>query len=104
MELSKFTKALQDNDGHENFVRSEWAKISGGLFRERAIWGKNLEDSETKWQLDLTESRGRMRMKMQPNRNLHVYPYLPKQQTTVDTLYSTEVSETFSFPNGVHYS
>ncbi|KAI9289228.1 hypothetical protein BC943DRAFT_300701 [Umbelopsis sp. AD052] len=90
VELSKFTKALQDNDGHENFVRSEWAKISGHLFEERAIWGKNQNDSHTKWQLDLTESRCRMRLKMQPNRNLHVYPYLPKQQTATDILDSTE--------------
>ncbi|CAM0141774.1 unnamed protein product [Umbelopsis sp. WA50703] len=90
VEFSKFTKALQDNDGHENFVRSEWAKTSGTLFGERAIWGKSLGDSDTKWQLDLTESRCRMRQKMQPNRNLHVYPYLPKKQSVAEILDATE--------------
>lgn len=91
VEFSKLTKALQDNDGHENFVRSEWAKTSGTLFGERAIWGKGLGDTDTKWQLDLTESRCRMRQKMQPNRNLHVYPYLPKQQSAAEILDATEV-------------
>ncbi|KAJ2958896.1 hypothetical protein NQZ79_g5615 [Umbelopsis isabellina] len=90
VEFSKLTKALQDNDGHENFVRSEWAKTSGTLFGERAIWGKGLGDADTKWQLDLTESRCRMRQKMQPNRNLHVYPYLPKQQSATEILDATE--------------
>ncbi|RUS14041.1 hypothetical protein BC938DRAFT_477561, partial [Jimgerdemannia flammicorona] len=55
IENSRFTKVLQDNDGQDNFISSEWAKSSADMFRERSIWGRNSALEERKWRLDFTE-------------------------------------------------
>ncbi|KAI8385019.1 uncharacterized protein BYT42DRAFT_493499 [Radiomyces spectabilis] len=79
VEISRFTKALQDNDGHENFIRSEWSRLVTDLTRERALWGYNLQP-DARWQLDYTEGRHRMRKKLQRIINAPTSaPYLPKQ-------------------------
>ncbi|ORZ26124.1 hypothetical protein BCR42DRAFT_315828 [Absidia repens] len=86
VEISRFTKALQDNDGHDNFIQSEWARINGDLTRERAIWGPK-HDSETaaatsKWALDFTEGRFRMRKKIRRICEGPGSVYLPKHTSS----------------------
>lgn len=78
METSRFTKALQDNEGHDYFVRSEWARLSNDLFRERGLWASSR--SENKWRLDYTEGRHRMRKKLQPITDTQAHQYMPKQK------------------------
>ncbi|KAG0176918.1 hypothetical protein DFQ29_005470 [Apophysomyces sp. BC1021] len=82
VEMSRFTKALQDNDGHENFVRSEWARIASNLVRGRALWGPRLGHS--KWRLDYTEGRYRMRKRLQPIEDAPSHQYLPKHTTLTE--------------------
>ncbi|KAF7722919.1 hypothetical protein EC973_002599 [Apophysomyces ossiformis] len=76
VEMSRFIKALQDNDGHENFIRSEWARIAINLVRGRALWGPRLGHS--KWRLDYTEGRYRMRKRLQPIEDAPSKQYMPK--------------------------
>lgn len=77
-EMSKFTKALQDSDGHENFIQSEWTRLSEDLLRERAIWGP-AKAEDLKWRLDYTEGPNRMRKRLQYISNNDYSSYLPKQ-------------------------
>ncbi|KAI9471033.1 MAG: hypothetical protein EXX96DRAFT_491090 [Benjaminiella poitrasii] len=81
VEMNRFTKALQDFDGHENFVQSEWLRISSDLVRERAIWGPN-KDLDLKWRLDYTEGPNRMRKRLQPISQTDYSSYVPKQMAT----------------------
>ncbi|KAI8082151.1 hypothetical protein BDF21DRAFT_338087 [Thamnidium elegans] len=78
VEMSRFTKALQDSDGHENFIQSEWTRISEDLMRERAIWGPE-KSTDLKWRLDYTEGPNRMRKRLQYISNNDYTSYLPKQ-------------------------
>ncbi|KAL0082183.1 hypothetical protein F4703DRAFT_1739478 [Phycomyces blakesleeanus] len=79
VEVGRFTKALQDNDGHENLISSEWVRISADLTRDRAIWGTKKDSESAKWRLDYTECRHRMRKKIQRIETIASLPYLPKQ-------------------------
>ncbi|KAI7889530.1 uncharacterized protein EV154DRAFT_423692 [Mucor mucedo] len=78
VEMSRFTKALQDSDGHENFIQSEWTRISADLMRERAIWGPE-KSTDLKWRLDYTEGPNRMRKRLQYISDNDYTSYLPKQ-------------------------
>ncbi|KAG9303640.1 hypothetical protein G9A89_018537 [Geosiphon pyriformis] len=79
IETSRYFKSLQDNVDHDNYVRSEWAKTSVDLFRERALWGPTSEvDQTSRWRLDFTEGRCRMRRKLERNEDLQLYSYKPK--------------------------
>lgn len=78
VEMSRFTKALQDSDGHENFIQSEWTRLSADLMRERAIWGPD-KSNDLKWRLDYTEGPNRMRKRLQYISNNDYTSYLPKQ-------------------------
>jgi hypothetical protein len=80
LELNRFTKALQDFDGHENFIQSEWKRISDDLFRERALWGPQV-NSNAKWRLDYTEGPNRMRKRLQSIAGTRNYTYLSKQSS-----------------------
>ncbi|KAI9493852.1 hypothetical protein BDB00DRAFT_938645 [Zychaea mexicana] len=83
VEMSRFTKALQDNDGHDNFIQSEWARLAADLFRERGLWGPEPKDNKaSKWRLDYTEGRQRMRKKIQRIADTHPQQYKPKHTTT----------------------
>jgi hypothetical protein len=86
VEISRFTKALQDNDGHENFIRSEWTRINNDLTRERAIWGPQIGSTTTatvsKWALDFTEGRYRMRKKIRCISEGPGSVYLPKHTSS----------------------
>ncbi|GAA5797771.1 hypothetical protein HPULCUR_003166 [Helicostylum pulchrum] len=78
VEMSRFTKALQDSDGHENFIQSEWTRLSADLMRERAVWGPE-KSTDLKWRLDYTEGPNRMRKRLQYISNNDYTSYLPKQ-------------------------
>jgi hypothetical protein len=80
VEMSRFTKALQDSDGHQNFIQSEWTRLSEDLIRERAIWGPEKSD-DLKWRLDYTEGPNRMRKRLQYISNNDYSSYMPKQTT-----------------------
>lgn len=64
VEMDRFTRALQDFDGHQSFVRSEWSLMSYDLTRERALWGLE-ENPNARWRLDYTEGLNRMRKRLQ---------------------------------------
>ncbi|KAG1351442.1 hypothetical protein G6F62_002976 [Rhizopus arrhizus] len=78
VETNRFVKALQDFDGHENFIHSEWVRISEDLIRERAIWGPE-KATDLNWRLDNTEGPNRMRKRLRYISNDSHLPYLPKQ-------------------------
>lgn len=80
-EMMRFTRALQDSDGHEKFIQSEWARISADLLRERAIWGPETA-TDLKWRLDYTEGPNRMRKRLQYISNTDYSAYMPKQTNT----------------------
>ncbi|KAI8092540.1 uncharacterized protein BX664DRAFT_259855 [Halteromyces radiatus] len=86
VETSRFTKALQDNDGHEKFICSEWSRINSDLTRERAIWGPQLDSTSkathSKWALDFTEGRHRMRKKIRCISDGPATLYLPKHDSS----------------------
>ncbi|KAI9243795.1 hypothetical protein BY458DRAFT_448104 [Sporodiniella umbellata] len=77
-EVDRFMKALQDFDGHESFIHSEWIKLSEDLMRERAIWGSE-KAIDISWRLDNTEGPNRMRKRLQCIYNDSRLSYLPKQ-------------------------
>ncbi|CEG78631.1 hypothetical protein RMATCC62417_13208 [Rhizopus microsporus] len=77
VETNRFMKALQDFEGHENFIHNEWIRISEDLTRERAIWGPEKAMNIT-WRLDNTEGPNRMRKRLQCVSNVTHQPYLPK--------------------------
>ncbi|CAG8445955.1 14997_t:CDS:10 [Cetraspora pellucida] len=78
VETSRYYKSIQDNIDHDNYVRDEWAKTSADLFRERALWGPKTSDHESKWRLDFTEGRCRMRKKLEQNEDSRLFSYKPK--------------------------
>ncbi|OAD02252.1 hypothetical protein MUCCIDRAFT_143984 [Mucor lusitanicus CBS 277.49] len=80
IEMGRFTKALQDFDGHENFISSEWTRIAADLVRERALWGLRVS-LDLKWRLDYTEGPNRMRKRLQSISNTDYSSYMPKQTT-----------------------
>ncbi|KAL9550165.1 hypothetical protein PS6_005689 [Mucor atramentarius] len=80
IEMGRFTKALQDFDGHENFISSEWTRIAADLIRERSIWGPRVS-LDLKWRLDYTEGPNRMRKRLQYISNTDYSSYMPKQTT-----------------------
>ncbi|KAI8085818.1 uncharacterized protein B0P05DRAFT_466121 [Gilbertella persicaria] len=84
IEMSRFTKALQDSDGHENFIQSEWARLSADLLRERAIWGPE-KATDLKWRLDYTEGPNRMRKRLQSIPHTEYVAYRPKQTPAPST-------------------
>ncbi|CAG8433004.1 6306_t:CDS:10 [Ambispora gerdemannii] len=86
IEISRYYKSLQDNVDHDNYVRAEWAKTSVDLFRERALWGPKSEvDKTSRWRLDFTEGRCRMRRKLERNEDLQVFSYKPKSSKYENT-------------------
>ncbi|KAI7902410.1 uncharacterized protein BX663DRAFT_435357 [Cokeromyces recurvatus] len=84
VEMSRFTKALQDFNEHENFVQSEWSRISSDLMRERAIWGPE-KAYDLKWRLDYTEGPNRMRKRLKTISKTDYSSYMPKQAITSTT-------------------
>ena len=78
-EQSKLYRSNQDQQDGLNFDRSCWKtmkehlKRPGGLFDDHA---------QLKWQLDQTEGRNRMRLRMMPDKNAHLYHYHAKSSSS----------------------
>ncbi|KAG0249421.1 hypothetical protein BG011_009323 [Mortierella polycephala] len=82
MEEVRYAKSLQDLDDHVRFVKNEWKNLVRDVCRKGAIW----EDKDaaanrapTRWRLDFTEARSRMRRKLRVDERKTEEPYLPKQ-------------------------
>lgn len=95
--MGRFTKALQDNDGHDNFIVSEWTHLAGELLRERGLWGPAANQNDSKWRLDYTEGPQRMRKKIQRITEAQTRQYLPKRPKT-SPAHNGKVDNQYLFP------
>ena len=73
----KRQRALQDQQDTQIFNNSTWAKMNRGLHRTCGLFD---ESNTSKWQLDQTEGRNRMRLRLIPDNNVDSYEYKPKRQ------------------------
>lgn len=75
----KHQRAQQDQQDNFTFLASTFSKMDRELHRPCAVFDK---ESSTKWKLDRTEGRNRMRLRMLPDREGPAYDYQPKRKTT----------------------
>jgi len=73
----KRQRALQDQQDSQIFNASAWAKISRELRRPCGLFD---DMAVPKWQLDQTEGRNRMRMRLISDKDAHVHDYQPKRR------------------------
>ncbi len=73
----KRQRALQDQQDSQVFQVSIWAKMSQQLRRPCGLFD---DHGITKWQLDLTEGRNRMRMRLIPDKDASRKDYQPKRR------------------------
>ena len=72
----KRQRAMQDQQDGILFNASKWARMSRGLRRPCGLFE---EKSTPQWQLDQTEGRNRMRMRLIADKDTHVHDYQPKR-------------------------
>lgn len=78
-ESIKKHRAVQDQQNSQAFNSSAWDKLKGALQRPGGL----LEDSASpRWQLDQTEGRNRMRLRMIINPNSQLRDCRPKQENS----------------------
>ncbi|RDW62339.1 beige protein-like protein [Coleophoma cylindrospora] len=82
-EHQRHQRAQQDQQDNFTFLVSTFSKMDRELHRPCAIFDNR---SSTKWKLDRTEGRNRMRMRMLPDREAPTYDYQPKRRATDPTL------------------
>ncbi|KAF4626831.1 hypothetical protein G7Y89_g11325 [Cudoniella acicularis] len=75
----KHQRAQQDQQDNFSFLASTFSKMNRELHRPCAVFDNG---SQTKWKLDRTEGRNRMRLRMLPDRTAPAYDYQPKRRTT----------------------
>ncbi|KAH6705170.1 hypothetical protein BKA61DRAFT_144345 [Leptodontidium sp. MPI-SDFR-AT-0119] len=75
----KHQRAQQDQQDTFTFLASTFSKMDHELHRPCAIFE---HESPTKWKLDRTEGRNRMRLRMLPDREAPAYDYQPKRRVT----------------------
>ena len=73
----KRQRALQDQQDSHVFNVSTWAKMSRELRRPCGVFD---DMTISKWQLDQTEGRNRMRMRFIADRDAHMQDYQPKRR------------------------
>ena len=73
----KRQRALQDQQDNQNFNSSIWAKMSRELRRSCGLFD---DCSPSKWHLDQTEGRNRMRIRLIPDKNTNLHDYKPKRK------------------------
>ncbi|KAF9582747.1 hypothetical protein BGW38_010818, partial [Lunasporangiospora selenospora] len=78
MEEARYARTLQDADEHVRFVKNEWKNLIRDVCRKGAIW-ENKDPIPTRWRLDFTEARSRMRRKLTADERQSDEQYLPKQ-------------------------
>lgn len=73
----KRQRALQDHQDNQAFNNSVWAKMRRGLHRACGV----LDDlAEPSWELDQTEGRNRMRIRLIPQKGNHQLEYQTKRK------------------------
>jgi len=82
----KHQRAQQDQQDNFSFLASTYAKMDRELHRPCAVFENGLV---TKWKLDRTEGRNRMRLRMLPDRAAPSYDYQPKRRTTESSMNAT---------------
>lgn len=75
----KHQRAQQDQQDNFSFLASTFSKMDRELHRPCAVFDNR---SPTKWKLDRTEGRNRMRLRMLPDRASPAYDYQPKRRAT----------------------
>jgi hypothetical protein len=75
----KHQRAQQDQQDNFSFLVSTFSKMDRELHRPCAAFDN---ESPTKWKLDRTEGRNRMRLRMLPDREAPSYNYQPKRKIT----------------------
>ena len=73
----KRQRAVQDQQDNQVFNATTWAKMSRELRRPCGVFE---EFSAQKWQLDQTEGRNRMRMRLITDKDAHLHDYQPKRR------------------------
>ena len=76
-EYLKRQRAVQDQQDSHNFNITTWEKMSRELRRPCGVFEDKLT---SKWQLDQTEGRNRMRMRFIPDKDAHLHDYQPKRR------------------------
>ncbi|KAF9437108.1 hypothetical protein BGZ76_001981 [Entomortierella beljakovae] len=105
MEESRHAKSLQDLDDHVRFVKNEWKNLVRDVCRKGAIWEDKdslANNGPTRWRLDFTEARSRMRRKLRVDERKTDEPYLPKQGGSSASM-DTKISS-LSIPKSVKSS
>lgn len=90
----KYQRAQHDQQDNFMFLASTFSNMNYEVHRPCAVFHT---DFPTRWKLDRTEGRNRMRMRMVPDRTSQAYKFLPKRRSTVSGL-SISQSETKSRP------
>lgn len=72
----KRLRALQDQQDSQSFSAATWAKMSLELRRPGGVFDDMIQP---KWQLDQTEGRNRMRMRLIADKDAHLQDYQPKR-------------------------
>lgn len=97
----KHQRAQQDQQDNFTFLASTFSKMDRELHRPCAVFENGVS---SKWKLDRTEGRNRMRLRMLPDRATLSYDYQPKRRIT-DTATLNTSSKTnnklLSAPSGV---
>ncbi|CAG8975353.1 hypothetical protein HYALB_00005683 [Hymenoscyphus albidus] len=75
----KHQRAQQDQQDNFSFLASAFTKMNRELLRPCAVFDRQ---APTKWKLDRTEGRNRMRLRMLPDRSGPMYDYQPKRRIT----------------------
>lgn len=92
----KHQRSQQDQQDNFVFLASAFSKMDRELHRPCAVFDSG---SATKWMLDRTEGRNRMRLRMLPDRAPPSYDYQPKRRITDAT--SNGVSKPNSKPGSI---
>ena len=76
----KYQRTLQDHQDNIQFNAATWTKMNKDLHRPCGL----LEDSSApKWQLDQTEGRNRMRLRIMPDKDGQLHDYQPKRRKSL---------------------
>ena len=75
----KHQRAQQDQQDNFTFLATTFSKMDRELHRPCAVFDN---ESATKWKLDRTEGRNRMRLRMMPDRTGLMHDYQPKRKNT----------------------
>lgn len=73
----KRQRGLQDQQDNQTFNNSTWARMSRELRRSCGLFD---DHKPRKWQLDQTEGRNRMRMRLILDKDAHLHDWQPKRK------------------------